>query len=420
MKLLILSAMPDRKGNSSLLISVQILRAVAALAVMIAHFHHEFIELAGGFGFGFGGLGVDLFFVISGFIMIHTCWSMFGQENAAINFFLRRLARIVPLYWLVSFTTLVFILITQPLSLADLSITSILGSFFFIPVPRPSGSFNPLLSVGWTLNYEMLFYTIFAIALFFRRIWGVIFAWSILIGLAYQIFPIDQSVVKFWSTPMVLEFGFGMLVGIAYRCKFRITKFSAILVMLLGAAVVIAFYMMIAYNLQFWLPSERSYSVGTGMSLIVIGAVLHRWELNGTVWEWLSSIGDASYGVYVLHPLMLWPHVILGMYGVSFPTKNIFYVALLVMLSITLALVTFDYLEKPITSGLSRKIHEKFSIGSNKLFSVEFVMAKILRSISVFDDFTKNIQPKVICFMCLIGLYVAYIVFCKWSALWCQ
>src|SRR5262249_11870730 len=113
-----------------------------------------------------GNAGVDLFFVISGFVMVHASSDLFGRPELRREFMWRRIIRIVPLYWIVSGVLLVHALIRySDLAAADLPPRVLIGSFFFIPTMRPSGDILPLLGVGWTLNYEMAFYLLLACSL---------------------------------------------------------------------------------------------------------------------------------------------------------------------------------------------------------------------------------------------------------------
>jgi len=104
------------KDERRSLLSIQVLRALAAFAVTIEHIVGY--EFARQYGlpdalphFQFGRAGVDLFFVISGFVMVYASESYFGRAKAPQEFFLRRLARIVPLYWVTTTIVLVYLLL---------------------------------------------------------------------------------------------------------------------------------------------------------------------------------------------------------------------------------------------------------------------------------------------------------------------
>ena len=153
-----------------MLILVQVLRGLAALAIAALHAQADARALAEARGLGFTPLlhlpwaaGVDVFFVISGLIMVHASRGLFAREGARGTFLKRRLARIVPLYWAVTLLYLAVALTTPALlNSALLDPAPILASFLFIPFTRPDGAVQPLYSLGWTLNFEMLFYVLFA------------------------------------------------------------------------------------------------------------------------------------------------------------------------------------------------------------------------------------------------------------------
>ena len=151
-----------------MLFNIQALRAVAALLVVFVHID-RLAELAG-FRSGttaFGNTGVDLFFVISGFIMVVTVTE---RPQSPSQFFRHRVARIVPLYWLVTLAVFTLALVAPVLlQSTKANPAELLKSLAFIPYPRSDGQMHPLVFVGWTLNYEMMFYALFAVGMLFAR-----------------------------------------------------------------------------------------------------------------------------------------------------------------------------------------------------------------------------------------------------------
>ena len=127
-----------------------------------------------------GNAGVDLFFVISGFVMVYASERMFGRAGGQLQFITRRLIRIVPLYWLVTPLYLVMAL-AIPAFEKSYSVASVVASYLFIPWPRLDGIMQPLVGQGWTLNYEMFFYAIFAAAILAPRRIAVALASGVLI-----------------------------------------------------------------------------------------------------------------------------------------------------------------------------------------------------------------------------------------------
>ena len=153
--------------------SIQILRAVAACLVVFGHALHETADISARTGRPplnvnviDWGIGVDIFFVISGFIMIYTTAELFGQPGAMRTFLMRRIIRIVPLYWLMTAgLILTFLLAPKLLNVPIEGWRSIVTSFFFIPDLRGNGEVRPIMALGWSLNYEMFFYAVYAVCL---------------------------------------------------------------------------------------------------------------------------------------------------------------------------------------------------------------------------------------------------------------
>ena len=147
--------------------NLQALRAVAAYMVVLYHFLGQQVsQLYPPAKFlSFGAAGVDIFFVVSGFIMVVTTMK---RDMAPGEFLLHRIARIVPVYWVV--TILLFAIVMygfKPVGIMRMQPDWLAKSLLFIPFDR-DGRVEPIISVGWTLNYEMFFYLLFALSLFVR------------------------------------------------------------------------------------------------------------------------------------------------------------------------------------------------------------------------------------------------------------
>ena len=133
------SVVPSAGGGSPTLKSIQVLRAVAAIAVLTLHAANEKVSFLGGDpapfkNFVLGAAGVDLFFVISGFVMVYSSESLFGRADGPLSFFLRRLARIAPLYWAVTIAIILYIYAAHGATLWTIySPASLVASFLFWP-----------------------------------------------------------------------------------------------------------------------------------------------------------------------------------------------------------------------------------------------------------------------------------------------
>src|SRR3954451_15297253 len=163
--------------------------------------------------------GVDIFFVISGFIMWVTTARRAGITGT--QFMLNRLIRIVPLYWLVSSFVLVTAL-TAPylLHTTVFDPAHTVASFLFFPARHPvTGAFSPLLVPGWTLNYEMLFYVLFAASIALSG-GSAVRRLALIAGLILSVLIVSNllksrvDVFNFYAAPIMLEFVAGTLLGV--------------------------------------------------------------------------------------------------------------------------------------------------------------------------------------------------------------
>jgi hypothetical protein len=154
-------------------LAIQVLRAVAALLVVLLHAFETWGErvdpAAPGVNWDNGAAGVDIFFIISGFVMVISSRRLVDQAGAWLIFLRHRVVRIVPLYWLLTTAKIVAVLVLGGVVLrTSLDFKSVAGSYLFLPVTDSAGHFRPVLPVGWTLTYEFLFYLLFAAALAMR------------------------------------------------------------------------------------------------------------------------------------------------------------------------------------------------------------------------------------------------------------
>lgn len=277
------------------IVSIQALRAVAAISVLSVHFNEIWFRLIGRSLQGMPlyplASGVDLFFVISGFIMVHSSKRLFGAPGGSWIFLTGRIARIVPLYWLAT-------LIAIPEMSRPATFETVTRSLFFIPYPEGEGL--PLLGVGWTLNFEMFFYTLFSVAIWWPRKIALPVLAAFLVGLAVVGSRIAlPGPLRFWADPIVIEFVFGMTIAGFYAMKIQLPNAARCCLMALAAGAV-------------WLsaalmpPSGDRFLVwGIPATIIVACAVLGKpMRTVGPLAWFIGFLGDASYSMYLIHPLV--------------------------------------------------------------------------------------------------------------------
>lgn len=200
---------------------LQAFRAIAAWLVVV---DHALLDVTGAdirnpatpVAWMMGGVGVSVFFVISGFIMVHICWNDFGRRGAPAAFLWRRIIRIVPLYWLATIAAFAFHKVSATHG-ANAGWPQLLRSVLFIPYCNEGGGWTPILSQGWTLNYEMFFYAIVAVALVFQRKFALPGIAAALASFALFGLFFPPGILAYLSSPIVLWFVMGVGLAVLWR-----------------------------------------------------------------------------------------------------------------------------------------------------------------------------------------------------------
>ncbi len=282
--------MLSRNIADAKLANIQALRGFAALNVVLFHiigaasvYKPSVVYLAP--LKGWGASGVDLFFVISGFVMVYT---QHHRPKSASQFFINRLLRISPLYWVLTACVLILsALVPAIFRGGGMQVEHALPSFLFF-----SGLLgeSPIIFVGWTLELEMLFYIIFALSILIRYK-------AAAIGFCVA----ALSLVAIVGSPLPLEFLFGMgcaAIFISYpdRAGLGLPLFAVGVLLLMSTIFVTD-------------PVEQRVILwGLPSALIVLGAVY----LPEVRWRPAAYLGAASYSIYLTQVF-----VISGFYKVA-------------------------------------------------------------------------------------------------------
>ena len=193
-------------GRTARIDILQIIRLFAASMIILYH-----TGLVGSCGY----FGVQIFFVISGFLAYHTT----RTPVSAGRYLVRRSIRLLPLYWI--FTILTFLVLTLRPGISNLSDGDplhFLKSLLFIPYTGDAGAVLPILAVGWTMQYEVAFALLFALSLLIsHRHRGIVCSLLLLALTAVGLFLKPKSVfLKFYTDAHLLCFVLGLLSGWAY------------------------------------------------------------------------------------------------------------------------------------------------------------------------------------------------------------
>jgi len=326
--------------------NVQLLRALAASSVLLSHAADVLIPDNDAWQAVPWTAGVDLFFVISGFVMMLLCDGQFGSPGIARHFLTRRIIRIVPSYWF--FTALLAaLLLIEPTVTRNTVLTApiAISSFLFVPWPRTDGLLNPLLSQGWTLNYEAFFYGAFALALLARRGALLLAAGFVALVMAGPLIPDEWFAASFYADPIILEFLAGMGLAKLYLSGKRIGRLEAIALLALAVAVAVA--------ASGWPETPIVIAFGIPALLLAAAAILHSEAgESGPLRRFGEALGDASYALYLSHPF-----VVNGIDRLLGAGAGALIVALAA--SIAFALIFHRYIEAPVTLWLNRRAGER-------------------------------------------------------------
>ena len=346
----------DRSAGS-ILPSVQWLRAIAAMMVVVHHtnFHADWMrEQAGAVPSALSSIpwsfGIHVFFVISGFIMILTTRN-FGEPGAWRVFLLRRIIRIVPLYWILTSVVVVILLISpRSVEIVGNKLAYIAGSYFFIPVLRAPDDLRPILGPGWTLNYEMYFYAAMALATLWPRRLGVAILIGAFLGLSWVGRDLDKSapILFAWTDGIILEFLLGIFLGLLYETGRRIHGALAVCLILAGTALAIP---------EFPLPAV--FSAGVPAVMIVAGFVLCPPLKDTMATGWLTHLGNASYSIYLSHILVLRPFRDVWVRMVDGPWSPLLFLCGGVVLSAAVGCLIHHFVERPVTRYLNQRVRAR-------------------------------------------------------------
>jgi exopolysaccharide production protein ExoZ len=339
----------------SQLLSIQYLRGLAALSVLATHaLQWPLPEINMGL-LKTGRLGVDVFFVISGFII--TTIAGDGRFDPA-SYLTRRAFRIVPAYW--AATLLITILAVAMPSQFRTTIPTIEGlikSLLFIPSLEPKA---PLLLLGWTLNFEVFFYLIFASLFFLKseaRTIVLLAIFAILITVGQTVDGLGH-VAAIYTSPSLIGFSFGTVLAQMHRHGL-FTRFRDQLrwpAMIAPLVLLVAFYVVDwgqAEDIALWKHILMSL---TALSIVLLGLY---WEEVGRIAHLglFKYVGDISYSVYLFHIFSvgaIWA-VAKRLFDIQQPPVYLGCAALIVLVGLASGAVGHHLIEKPFLTGGARR-----------------------------------------------------------------
>ena len=336
------------------LFGVQYLRGIAAMLVVLSHISAQCTfpkyfngEVFGGF-FLAGTVGVELFFVISGFIITYVSLANYTLQPtlSASSFFEKRFQRIVPFMWI----CIIGYALLKSMGRGSFPITPYLRAMVLFPI----GDLQP--NVIWTLRHEFLFYSLFCLFGISLRKWPYLIAWFLSPIVWFSFFSSESSFFselgEFLFNKVNILFGMGFLLGIAYQKGLFVysvnTRFSFIWLLLLSTPLLFFAYAAgkDRINLAF------NFAIISGListALLLFGvSLIPKKPLN-----YLDRVGlllgDASYSIYLTHSAII--SATLGIWSKFKPNANLVVVLITVFaICLMIGVIVHKWIEKPLIS----------------------------------------------------------------------
>jgi len=303
--------------------------------------------------FRIGQTGVDLFFVISGFIMAYISYDTWGSSKS-LKFIMKRLSRIYPVYWfyfLVTFS--VYLVMPNWVNRSQGGHFNLLSSIFLLPSKR-----LPLVMVAWSLVFEFYFYLVFSILIRFQKkviIFFLLF-WSMFLIIFNLFFNSEfHYLILFYTSPYSLEFIIGIFVFLIFKRlpRLRSPLFPFIIIILSLSLIYYSYFYLLGNQLI------QVSSLGISFGLLLLSCIYIEEHFTVQIPKILVSIGDSSYSIYLSHLLIIngmAKLVITPFYSVQKIWASCVFIFITVVIVVVYSYISYLFLERVPYKYLSKKI----------------------------------------------------------------
>lgn len=285
------------RRNENVFSSLQAGRAIAAIFVVLFHCEdtiakQKYWHTSWKWLYAFGHSGVEIFFVLSGVVLLHAHFKDLGRPEKLRHYVWKRFRRVYPLYWLVLAMILPVFLAMPSFGFGyERQPRVILESIFLLHITQV----NTVVFVAWTLYHEILFYLVFGLCLLSKRIGVGVFLLWMLVSLLSLVHPPLNPVLATYTSPLHLLFGFGFAITLLVG-RIRLPGLP------LAAIGVAAFIGCCLYeNHQQTQSDMLNIAYGLAAAISIGGFMLLEKENRVRVPRALSFLGDASYSIYLIH-----------------------------------------------------------------------------------------------------------------------
>lgn len=287
---------------------LQVVRGLACLVIVFAHANSRAIRAwpaLPGFDqeliYFLAHPALDVFFVLSGFMMTWLYAGQFGRPGAASFFALRRAIRLVPLYWILTTLALaLFVVAPQLFSVHRLiELPWAIGIYVFVPLAKADGMSEPIIGAGWALSYEAIFYALFALGMVFRRgLLLVVGALLALLAIGLLAAP-ETPALRLATAPYLIDFIAGIGLALLIRRVPTAPRGVALAAIIAGFSILPLLAISAPGR---WALGAAGCLAG---SLILAGCLWLNPVFKGIVGRALVLIGDAAYSIYLSHVFVL-------------------------------------------------------------------------------------------------------------------
>ena len=348
-------------SSKKIINSIQFLRGFAALAVVVHHtggyvkrYFEPTLLFEDKFSIGFAG--VDLFFVISGFIIHFTSKNYLNNHSKLKEYLKKRFIRVYPIYWII--TTILFISSWLIVEILDKNIFSIgypntliayIQTYLLLPLHF---AINP---VTWTLSYELFFYLCFAILIISKRLWiipALILAvsfYNIFINIP-EIVEVKLNYFNFIFSGYNFEFMFGFLIYPLYE-KIKLSNIISVILLIISISIIALF----GYDIGDYDSYKRVLTFGLPSGLILL-SLLNLENNNAISFPKITlTLGDASYALYLIHfPMMLLMNKIPQILGYNFSAiQEVWYSYFIIISMVISSIYVHKWIEMPVAKKLN-------------------------------------------------------------------